>query len=152
MTLCFTQEQAAAVYSASSGAKKGDVFVSPFIGRLDDRGENGMNLIENIMRMYRAGDGHVEVLTASVRTLEHLLAAIHLGSDIVTCPFKILQEWTEKGLQMPADDFVYAPEGLKPIAYEELDLKKDWQAFDLSHELTDIGMERFSADWNALRQ
>jgi transaldolase len=45
MTLCFSQEQAAAVYAATSGAKKGDVFVSPFIGRLDDRGKNGMYLI-----------------------------------------------------------------------------------------------------------
>ncbi len=65
MTLCFTQEQAAAVYSATAGAKKGDVFISPFIGRLDDRGENGMDLIENIQKMYGTGDGHVEVLTAS---------------------------------------------------------------------------------------
>ncbi len=43
MTLCFTQEQAAAVYAATLGAKKGNVFVSPFVGRLDDRGENGMD-------------------------------------------------------------------------------------------------------------
>ena len=48
LTLCFSQEQAAAVYAATKGAKKGDVFVSPFIGRLDDRGENGMDLIANI--------------------------------------------------------------------------------------------------------
>src|SRR3989344_909760 len=67
MTLCFTQEQAAAVYAATQGAVKGQVFVSPFVGRLDDRGENGMQLIENIVRMYQNGDGHVEVLTASVR-------------------------------------------------------------------------------------
>ncbi len=67
MTLCFTQAQAAAVYAATRGARKGQVFVSPFIGRLDDRGENGMDLIANIIRMYAKGDGHVEVLTASVR-------------------------------------------------------------------------------------
>src|SRR3989344_4842731 len=65
MTLVFTQEQAAAVYAATKGAKRGDVFVSPFIGRLDDRGENGMDLIKNIIKMYRGGDGHVLILGAS---------------------------------------------------------------------------------------
>jgi transaldolase len=92
MTLCFTQQQAAAVYAAARGAKKGDVYVSPFIGRLDDRGENGMDLIRNVIRMYEKGDGHVEVLTASVRHLDHLLYAVKLGSDIITSPFKILKE------------------------------------------------------------
>ncbi|MBI2326736.1 fructose-6-phosphate aldolase [Candidatus Curtissbacteria bacterium] len=66
MTLCFSQEQAAAVFAATKGAKKGDVFVSPFVGRLDDRGENGMSLIENIIKMYKEGDGHIEVLVARV--------------------------------------------------------------------------------------
>ncbi|MFN3480604.1 MAG: transaldolase family protein [Thermodesulfovibrionales bacterium] len=56
MTLCFSQEQAAAVYAATRGAKRGDVFVSPFIGRLDDKGENGMDLIGNILKMYKKGD------------------------------------------------------------------------------------------------
>ncbi len=55
LTLCFSQEQAAAVYAATRGAKKGEVFVSPFIGRLDDRGENGMDLIAHILRMYGKG-------------------------------------------------------------------------------------------------
>ena len=59
MTLCFTQEQAAAVYGATKGAKKGDVFVSPFVGRLDDIGENGMDLVKNILESYRLGNGHV---------------------------------------------------------------------------------------------
>src|SRR5208337_2698352 len=76
MTLCFSQAQAAAVYAATRGARKGDVFVSPFIGRLDDRGENGMDLIAHIIRMYGKGDGHVEVLTASVRKIDHLLYAL----------------------------------------------------------------------------
>ncbi|MBI5606430.1 MAG: transaldolase, partial [Deltaproteobacteria bacterium] len=98
LTLCFSQEQAAAVYAATRVAKKGAVFVSPFIGRLDDRGENGMDLITNIIRMYHQGDGHVEVLTASVRTIDHLLYALELGSDIITAPFEILKQWAEKGL------------------------------------------------------
>ena len=150
MTLCFSQEQAAAVYAATRGARRGDVFVSPFIGRLDDRGENGMNLIENIIKMYQKGDGHVEVLTASVRNLNHLLYALHLGSDIITSPFKVLKEWAEKGMPMPGENFAYNAENLKPIPYEELDLSKDWREFDISHELTDNGIERFSNDWNNL--
>ncbi len=150
MTLCFSQQQAAAVYAATRGAKKGQVFVSPFIGRLDDRGENGMDLIQNIIRMYEKGDGHVEVLTASVRSLDHLIYAIHLGTDIVTAPFKVLKEWGEKGMPMPDENFAYKPENLKPIPYEQLDLHKDWSEFAISHELTDAGIDRFAADWNSL--
>jgi transaldolase len=150
MTLCFKQEQAAAVYAATKGARRGDVFVSPFIGRLDDRGENGMDLISNILKMYQEGDGHVEVLTASVRNFDHLMYALKLGSDIVTVPFKILKEWGEKGLPNPGDEYVYNPKGLKPIPYKELDLMRQWHEFDISHELTDKGLERFSTDWNSL--
>jgi transaldolase len=150
MTLCFSQEQAAAVYGATRGAKKGEVFVSPFIGRLDDRGENGMDLIANILKMYGKGDGHVEVLTASVRTLDHLLCAIKLGSDIITAPFTILKEWAEKGLPMPKDDYVYDRGKLTAIPYQDIDLSKKWQEYDIFHDLTVKGMERFSADWNAL--
>jgi len=150
MTLCFSQEQAAAVYAATRKAKKGDVFVSPFIGRLDDRGENGMDLIAHILKMYTKGDGHVEVLTASVRSLDHLLYAIKLGSDIITAPFQILEEWGEKGLPIPGSDYRYDLHGLKGIPYRDIDLTKNWREYDISHELTVKGMERFSADWNAL--
>ena len=150
MTLCFSEEQAAAVYAATSGAKKGDVFVSPFVGRLDDRGENGMDLIGNILEMYRKGDGHVLVLTASVRTMDHFLCALKLGSDIITAPFSILMEWGEKGLTLPGDAFKYDGKGLKPIPFRNTDLAKDWQEYDIAHDLTAKGMERFSADWNSL--
>jgi transaldolase len=150
MTLNFSQEQAAAVYAATRGARKGQVFVSPFVGRLDDRGENGMDLIANIMRMYRQGDGHVEVLTASVRSLGHLLYAFKLGSDIVTAPYEILREWGEKGMPLPDAGFAYGTKNLRPIPYRDIDLRKQWQDYDLRHDLTDKGMEKFSADWNAL--
>ena len=150
MTLCFSQAQAAAVYAATRGAKKGEVFVSPFIGRLDDKGENGMDLIANILKMYGRGDGHVEVLTASVRTFDHLLCAIKLGSDIITAPFTILKEWAEKGLPMPKGDYAYDRGKLTAIPYQDIDLSKKWQEYDISHDLTTKGMERFSADWNAL--
>jgi transaldolase len=150
LTLCFSQEQAAAVYTATRGAKRGDVFVSPFIGRLDDRGENGMDVISHILKMYQKGDGHVMVLTASVRNIDHLLFALKLGSDIITVPFHVLKEWNQKGLPIPGDDYVYHPGKLKSIPFKEIDLSKKWQAYDIRHELTDRGMERFSADWNAL--
>jgi len=150
MTLCFTQEQAAAVYIATKGARKGDVYVSPFIGRLDDRGENGMDLISNIIEMYKKGDGHVELLTASVRNLDHHLYALKLGSDIVTSPFKIIREWFEKGNFVPGNDYIYDKKNLKPIAFKDLDMTRSWQDFDISHELTDKGLAKFASDWNSL--
>lgn len=149
MTLVFSQAQAAAVYSATRGAFKGQVFVSPFIGRLDDRGENGMDLIKNILEMYQKGDGHVDVLTASVRNLDHFHAALSLGSDIITAPFKLIKDWKTKGMQTP-EKYSYKAKGLKPIEYLDLDLEKNWQEFDIKHELTDAGIEKFAADWNAL--
>lgn len=150
MTLCFTQAQAAAVYAATRGAGKGDVFVSPFIGRLDDKGINGMDLIANIMRMYEKGDGHVEVLTASVRNLDHFVYALKLGSDIITSPFEVLKEWRDQGMPMPDANYAYSKPDLKPILYSEMDLSRPWQEYDIRHELTDKGMERFSQDWNSL--
>jgi transaldolase len=150
MTLCFSQAQAAAVYAATRGAKRGSVFVSPFIGRLDDRGGNGMDLIANIVRMYAHSDRHVEVLTASVRTFDHLQYALKLGSDIITVPYGILKEWGEKGLPMPGDDYVYNAGSLKALPYREYDLSRNWRDFDISHDLTVKGMEKFSEDWNSM--
>lgn len=152
MTLVFSQEQAAAVYVATKGAKKGDVFVSPFVGRLDDRGENGMDVIKNVIAMYRGGDGHVAVLTASVRSVDQLLYALTLGSDSITVPFKVAKEWSEQGIPMPGSDFRYDPANLRTIPYKEIDINQDWQGVNLKHELTDIGIEKFSSDWNALTQ
>jgi transaldolase len=150
LTLCFSQEQAAAVYGATKGAKKGQVFVSPFVGRLDDRGENGMDLIANIMRMFKEGDGHVEVLSASLRTPRHLLDAIDLGSDILTAPFSVLKLWSQDASPTPDTGKGISSSGLRPIFYKEIDLNKDWKDLDIHHELTEKGIEKFSADWNAL--
>jgi len=149
MTLIFTQAQAAAVYAATRGAKKGQVFVSPFVGRLDDRGENGMDVVKNIVRMYKDGDGHVEVLTASVRSINHFLYALNLGSDIITAPYKIIKEWGDN-MEIPGRDYVYETGDLKAIPYQGLDLMKPRREFDIKHELTDIGLEKFAADWNNL--
>lgn len=150
MTLCFSQEQAAAVYGATRGAKKGQVFVSPFIGRLDDGGENGIDLIANILRMYAAGDGHVEVLTASVRSLDQFLSALALGSDIITAPAAVLQAWGERGMPLPGRGISPPAKGLRPIPFRQIDLGGDWKERDVRHDLTDKGLEKFSADWNGL--
>jgi transaldolase len=150
MTLCFSQEQAAAVYGATRGAKKGQVFVSPFIGRLDDRGENGMDLIANILRMYAAGDGHVEVLTASVRSLDQFLSALALGTDIITAPASVLKAWGGRGMPLPGSGFSSPETGLRPIPYRMIELGGDWRDIDIRHDLTDKGLEKFSADWNSL--
>lgn len=150
MTLCFTQEQSAAVYAATRGARKGQVFVSPFVGRLDDRGENGMDLIASILKMYRQGDGHVEVLTASVRNMDHFLYALKLGSDIITAPYEILREWGQRGMPFPDTNYIYKHDALKNIPYKDIELSKDWQDYDIADDLTVKGMERFSKDWNDL--
>ncbi|MBI2196634.1 transaldolase [Candidatus Daviesbacteria bacterium] len=150
MTLCFAQEQAAAIYAATYGAKKGGVFVSPFVGRLDDKGLNGMDLIKNITIMYGAGDGHAQVLAASIRNLDHLLYCLQLKCDLITAPFKVLKEWAETGMKMPGNDYIYPSHSLAPIEYQEINLDKPWQEYNITHEMTDAGIDRFAADWNSL--
>lgn len=154
MTLVFSEEQAAAVYAATADRKEGTtVFLSPFIGRLDDIHQNGANLIENILQTYNdKGDDHVEVLGASIRSLDHLLEMFALECDIVTVPFKILREWVDSGMQVPGDDFVYAPAELTTMPYQDISLDEDIHSYNLQHELTDKGLAQFAADWNALVQ
>lgn len=150
MTLCFSQEQAAAVYTATRGAEKGQVFISPFVGRLDDAGYNGMDLIKNIIKMYKKyGDGHVEVLTASIRTFDHFLYAISYCSDILTAPLFILEDWARTGLYT-RDYEEFQNSNLKPIEYKDISLLGCWRDFDISHPLTDAGLQKFSDDWNKL--
>jgi transaldolase len=148
MTLCFSQEQAAAVYTATLGAEK-PVFVSPFVGRLDDIGENGMDLVRNIIDMYKTGDGHVMVLAASIRNLDHLLLALKIACPLVTVPLKVIKEWSERGIGLPPDGFVYQPESLKPIPFKEVPLNKNWENYYIQHVLTDKGIEKFCEDWRS---
>jgi transaldolase len=150
MTLCFSQEQAAAVYAATLGAKPGQVYVSPFIGRLDDIGINGMGLIKNIVKMFESTDGHVLVLAASIRNLNHLECSLAYGADIVTAPLSIYEAWNQKGKVVPSTDYFYNSADLKNIDYRELDLSKDCQCFNINHSLTDQGIEKFVSDWNSI--
>jgi len=145
ITLCFSQQQAAAVYAATMGTTA-PVYVSPFVGRLDDIGQNGMDLIENIKRMYAKGDGHVLVLAASIRSLDHLLYSFYLDSDLVTVPAETLVVWAENKCPMPAKEFQYKPRGQR-ISYQELDLEQSWETFDIRHELTSKGIDKFVEDY-----
>jgi transaldolase len=147
MTLCFSQQQAAAVYAATRGTRE-PAYVSPFIGRLDDIGRKGVDLVSNIKRMYEKGDGHVLVLAASIRSVAHLLYCFSVGADLVTVPAKVLREWADGGFEMPDERFTY-PDGGSPIAYQALDLEQPWRSFHIDHELTTKGIEKFVADYRA---
>jgi transaldolase len=97
MTLCFSANQ------ALLAAKAGASFVSPFVGRHDDVGFDGMRLIEDIRLIYDNYDFRTEILVASVRHPVHVLEAARIGADIVTCPPAVIRALashplTEKGL------------------------------------------------------
>jgi len=101
------------VFSASQAllaAKAGASYVSPFVGRLDDISMQGMDLISDIMTIYRNYGYQSEVIVASVRHPMHVVDAAMVGADIATIPFKVIAQLAK-------------------------------------HPLTDIGMEKFLADW-----
>ncbi len=103
-TLVFSLNQ------ALLAAKAGTNFVSPFIGRLDDIGHEGMYLVEEIMATFENYAFSTEVIVASVRHPMHVVEAASIGADIATIPYKVLSKMVK-------------------------------------HPLTDIGIERFLADW-----
>jgi transaldolase len=109
MTLCFSPTQ------ALLAAKAGAWCVSPFIGRLDDISSSGMELIRQIVTIYKNYDFKTYVLVASVRHPQHVVEAALAGGHICTMPFSIFQQLVK-------------------------------------HPLTDLGMKKFLADWNAQLQ
>jgi len=106
VTLCFSPTQ------ALLAAKAGAWCVSPFIGRLDDISSNGMELIRQILTIYKNYDYKTFVLVASVRHPQHVVEAALAGGHICTMPFAIFQQMAK-------------------------------------HPLTDIGLKKFLADWEA---
>ena len=85
-------------------------FISPFVGRLDDIGEKGMNLIEDIVIIYENYGFETEVLVASVRTTQHVIDAALIGAHVATLPPKVIHELynhklTDKGLKAFLDDW-----------------------------------------------
>lgn len=150
ITLNFSQEQAAAVYAATK-YHAFDVFISPFVGRIDDTKQNGMDVVSNILEMYKAlGDGHVQVLTASVRSLDHMKDALFLKSHCITAPSNIIEEWVSAGKPMPEGEFIYDVPTLEEIPYKEMTLDLPWREYDLHHNLTDAGVRKFWQDWSSL--
>jgi transaldolase len=109
VTLIFTPLQALAA------AKCGASYLSPFIGRLDDIGQDGFQIVEQMVQILSNYDYPAEVLVASVRNLTHLLRAAEIGADVATVPFAVLKQMVH-------------------------------------HPLTDIGLERFLADWRKTNQ
>ncbi|OGH73872.1 MAG: transaldolase [Candidatus Magasanikbacteria bacterium RIFCSPHIGHO2_02_FULL_51_14] len=150
MTLCFSQEQAAAVYSATQGAGPGQIFVSPFVGRLNDTGQNGIHVVEHIAKMYARGDGHVKLLAASIRDAPQLLYFLHAEVDIITAPFRVLSDWGASGMTIPKDVRDPSSPTLAPVPYRKIALDRPWREYTIKHELTDIGIKKFSDDWNSL--
>ncbi|HEU4327318.1 MAG TPA: fructose-6-phosphate aldolase [Roseiflexaceae bacterium] len=86
VTLCFNANQA--LFAARAGA----FIISPFVGRVDDTGVDGMNLIREISQIYRKHDLKTLVLSASIRHPRHITDSALAGADIATCPFKVLEQ------------------------------------------------------------
>ena len=104
VTLCFSPTQALVA------AKAGAYFISPFIGRLDDVSTNGMELIRQIVTIYRNYRYETQVLVASVRHPLHVVEAAMIGADICTIPFKVIEQLirhplTDIGLQKFLEDW-----------------------------------------------
>jgi transaldolase len=104
MTLCFQPLQ------ALLAAKAGAFLISPFVGRVDDVGEDGMALIQQIRQIYDNYAFETKILAASIRHPQHLVQSALLGADVATVPFKVIQQMikhplTDTGLQRFLDDW-----------------------------------------------
>jgi transaldolase len=98
VTLCFSAAQ------AILAAKAGAAYISPFMGRLDDIGQNGLELVSDIVAIYNNYDWKTEVLAASIRHPIHVIEAARIGADVATMPFKVMAQLinhplTDKGLE-----------------------------------------------------
>jgi transaldolase len=108
VTLCFSASQ------ALLAAKAGATYISPFIGRLDDISQPGMELISQIVTIYKNYNFATEVLVASVRHPIHVLEAAMIGADVVTMPFKVIEQLikhplTDIGLEKFLSDWKNQP-------------------------------------------
>jgi transaldolase len=104
VTLCFSAGQ------ALLAAKAGAYFVSPFVGRLDDIGANGMDLIREIVTIYRNYSFNTQLLAASLRNTTHVIEAAKAGAHVGTLPFKVMDSLfnhplTDKGLDQFLKDY-----------------------------------------------
>ncbi|MDD5196601.1 MAG: fructose-6-phosphate aldolase [Candidatus Omnitrophota bacterium] len=109
VTLCFSANQALLVAKAGAG------YVSPFIGRLDDISQSGMDLIRDIKTIYNNYGFKTEIIVASVRNPVHVRDAALIGADIATIPFKVIEQLikhplTDIGIQRFIEDYRKIPE------------------------------------------
>lgn len=108
VTLVFSPQQA--VLAAKAGA----TYVSPFVGRLDDIGETGMDIVKDIVEIFKNYKFETEIIVASIRNLEHVRLSALYGAHIATIPFKVLEEMfkhelTDKGIKKFLDDYKKIP-------------------------------------------
>lgn len=108
VTLIFSSAQ------ALLAARAGATYVSPFLGRLDDVGMNGMNLIEEIVDIFSQHAMETEIIAASIRTSIHVIDAARLGADIATVPYKVIMQMlkhplTDAGIERFLKDWETVP-------------------------------------------
>ncbi len=175
-TLVFSQEQVYAIclHEKLIQQQFGPVnnqwppFISPFVGRLDDGGENGMNFIKNAMDLKKQFDVNEQpntwMLVASVRRVEHLKQTIDLQAEIITAPTKVYHEWLtmDTSSQQNLDTKTYALDLKEIPVWQPSDQIKNCKTLDdfytlletkqlnIDHPLTIKGIERFTADWQAI--
>ena len=170
-TLVFSQQQVFAVclherliQQTQRIESPWEPFISPFVGRLDDRGEDGMTVVEHAMRLKRAHNFTPLILLSSVRRIEHVKRGLDCEVDLMTSPGKVYQEWfpitTEQREAVNTKSYA---NNLKPIDYWEPDpellaidsLDSFMEALtfgviDIRHELTNMGLTRFASDWKTI--
>ena len=108
VTLIFSSAQ------ALLAARAGATYVSPFLGRLDDIGMNGMNLIEEIVNIFSQHAIETEIIAASIRSSIHVIDAARLGADIATVPYKVIMQMlkhplTDAGIERFLKDWESVP-------------------------------------------
>ncbi|HOW26942.1 MAG TPA: fructose-6-phosphate aldolase [Elusimicrobiota bacterium] len=114
VTLVFSVNQ------ALLAAKAGAAYVSPFVGRLDDVGEDGMALIADIMQVFKQYNFKTQVIVASVRNTAHVTRAALLGAHVSTIPFSVIKQLfrhplTDKGIERFNDDWKKLPESARKL-------------------------------------
>jgi transaldolase len=119
VTLCFSASQ------ALLAAKAGATYISPFIGRLDDVSTDGMHLIEQVVTIYNNYDFETQVLVASARHPLHIVQSALLGADVVTMPFKVMEQLykhplTDVGLEKFLSDWKKTGKSFDETAVEAL--------------------------------
>lgn len=113
VTLCFSANQ------ALLAAKAGATYISPFVGRLDDISQDGMELIAHIIEIYRNYDYTTQVLVASVRHPVHVLQAARMGADVATIPYSVISQLanhplTDAGIKKFLADWEKVPKAARP--------------------------------------